>query len=159
MNLLRQCSFIDRNRHMPIELDDIIEENYKKNTDELFYIILYFTANWLPDASNKHLNKKIESFYLNKNANQNKKLNFELIFISSDKTKSSYEEFLGANKYIRYSLAFQDQELKVKYNINHLASLIFDPKKVSSWVFGMSLGWDIAQNFISITFLNLGLTF
>ena len=116
MNLLRQCSFIDRSRHnTPIELDDIIEENHKKNSNELFYIILYFTANWLPDASNKHLNKKLESFYLSRLKSQNSKLNFELIFISSDKTKSSYDQFLNANKYIRYSLAFQDQELKVNY--------------------------------------------
>jgi hypothetical protein len=116
MNLLRQCTFFDRYRNSLIELDDIIEENYNKcKTNEeddefVFYILLYFTANWLPEASNKNLNKKLAEFYLNSNR---KHKNFELIFISSDKTKDSYYEFLNANKYIRYSLAYQEQELKV----------------------------------------------
>lgn len=117
MNLLQHCSFIDRHRsNTSIELDDIIEENYKKNQSELFHIILYFTANWLPDASNKQLNKKLERFYTSKNSKRksNKtKPNFELIFISSDKTKISYDQFLNANKYIRYALSFDEQELKV----------------------------------------------
>ena len=117
MNLLRQCSFLDKHRsNVTVELDDIIEDNYKKNQSELFYIILYFTANWLPDASNKQLNKKLEHFYTSKNLkrkNNKTKPNFELIFISSDKTKSSYDQFLSANKYIRYSLSFDEQELKV----------------------------------------------
>ena len=117
MNLLRHCSFIDRHRsNASIELEDIIEDNYKKNQGEHFYIVLYFTANWLPDASNKQLNKKLENFYTSKNSKKksNKiKYNFELIFISSDKTKNSYDQFLNSNKYIRYALSFQDQELKV----------------------------------------------
>ena len=88
----------------------------RKINISLFYIILYFTANWLPDASNKQLNKKLENFYTSKNSKKksNKiKYNFELIFISSDKTKNSYDQFLNSNKYIRYALSFQDQELKV----------------------------------------------
>ena len=114
MNLLRNCSFIDRHKNSTVELEDIIEDNYKKNKSLQFHIILYFTANWLPDASNKQLNKKLENFYSNKNSSTNaKRPNFELIFISSDKTKSTYEQFLKANSYIRYSLSFQDQELKV----------------------------------------------
>ena len=114
MNLLRQCTFVDRYRNSLVELDDIIEENwnkYKTNDDEyVFYVLLYFTANWLPEASNKNLNKKLAEFYSSSNRKHN---NFELIFISSDKTKDSYHEFLNSNKYIRYSLAYQEQELKV----------------------------------------------
>lgn len=112
MNILKQCTFLDRFRNSHIELDDLIEENYDKNSDsKIFYIILYFTANWLPDVCNKNLNKKLELF----NTNQRQIVkNFELIFISSDKTKDSYKEFLNENKFIRYSLEFQDQELKVR---------------------------------------------
>ena len=127
MNLLRQCTFLDRYRNAYVELDDIIEENFNgfdnkindingtttTNNDNQLNLILYFTANWLSETnlSSKELNKKLTNLCLNKQINNCNY--FEIVFISSDKTKDSYDQFIDNNKFIRYSLAFQDQEIKV----------------------------------------------
>ncbi len=124
MNLLRQCTFIDRTRDSFVELDDILEERHiavSRNIDTqdpwvsrqkeptTFHLLLYFTANWLPDNCNRELNKKLSSFY----GKESVRRQFELIFVSSDKTAESYNKFLSENKFIRYALAFQEQEIKV----------------------------------------------
>lgn len=127
MNLLRQCTFLDRYRNAYVELDDIIEENFNgfdnkindingtttTNNNNQLNLILYFTANWLSETnlSSKELNKKLTNLCLNKQINNCNY--FEIVFISSDKTKDSYDQFIDNNKFIRYSLAFQDQEIKV----------------------------------------------
>jgi hypothetical protein len=132
MNLLRQCTFLDRYRNAYVELDDIIEENFNsldnnnnnnndKNNDNgnnnQLNLMLYFTANWLSEtnASSKELNKKLTNLCLNKKINNCNY--FEIVFISSDKTKDSYDQFIDRNKFIRYSLQFQDQEIKVCFLI------------------------------------------
>lgn len=118
MNLLKQCTFYDRLKNSTVELDDLIEENYLFNLNEeqnhYFYLMFYFTANWLPDTFNKHLNDKLEYFSRNRRQSFN---NFELIFVSSDKTIEAYKEFMLKNKFIRYSLEFRpdNNDLKVSY--------------------------------------------
>ena len=118
MNLLRQCTFVDRYRNSKIELDDIVEERYarfKSNEDRVkslpdeFHLLLYFTANWLPDTCNKNINKKLYEFYKSESINKN----FEIVFISSDRTKDSYNEFLNENKFVRYALLFEEDDLQV----------------------------------------------
>lgn len=113
MNILRQCTFIDRNRNSEIDLDELVDEKYlngkRIRKENIFYLLLYFNANWLPDACNKSLNIKLEKFMSHKRL----KNKFELIFISSDKTRDSYSQFLNENKFIRYSLAFHEYDLKV----------------------------------------------
>ena len=69
--------------------------------------MLYFNAEWIPKTSNQMLNTKLENYILKQ------KNNFELIFISMDKTKDLYERFLKENMFIRYSLKFHEHELKV----------------------------------------------
>ena len=127
MNILKQCLFIDnhneahrQNSEQPqLSIDDLIEDRFSltnsdsknKTNNELidFYLMLYFNAEWLPEVSNNILNKKLELFYLNEKYNKK----FELIFISSDRDFESYNKFLAKNQYIRYSLYFKDQNLKV----------------------------------------------
>lgn len=133
MNLLRECTFFDRFRNSFIEIDDLIEEAYLDGSVSMmtstkvvekdeslpqpptedgafsFYLLLYFTADWLPENSNQMLNEKLKKFYERKKS----KANFELIFISSDKTNDSYTDFLNKNRFIRYSLAFHEKDLKV----------------------------------------------
>lgn len=113
INILKQCTFIDRNRNAEIDLDDLVEEKYlhgkRIHKENIFYLLLYFNANWLPDLCNKTLNTKLEKF----SAHKKLKNKFEIIFISSDKTRDCYAQFLSENKYIRYSLAFHEIDLKV----------------------------------------------
>lgn len=137
MNLLRECTFFDRDRNSQIELDDLLEEAsqnvFNKNSQQKqdststldensttntssFYLILYFSADWLPEASNTQLNDKLRSFMEDmkiQTASQRNSRPVELVFVSSDKTSDSYWNFLDKFKFIRYSLAFQEKELKV----------------------------------------------
>ena len=110
MDILKQCSFIDRHRNSDIELIDLIEEKYlngrRIHKENVTHLMLYFNAKWLPSSCNEMLNLKLEKFMKHKN-------NFELIFVSMDKTRDLYEQFLKENKFIRYSLSFHDNELKV----------------------------------------------
>ena len=150
MNLLRECTFFDRDRNSQIELDDLLEEasqnvSFSKNSQQQqqpnstsisdensttntssFYLILYFSADWLPEASNTQLNDKLRSFMEDmKSQSVNRQRNarpVELVFVSSDKTSDSYWNFLEKFKFIRYSLAFQEKELKV--NLEQLLNLI-----------------------------------
>lgn len=117
MNTLRLSTFFDRFRNSNVDLDDIIEENAEKVDPSLnqstrtlneFYLMLYFTANWLPSAFNKCLNNRLEQFFA-----LNQRTDVQLILISSDKTKDSFYEFLNENKFIRYSLIFHEQDIKV----------------------------------------------
>ena len=114
MNAFRLCTFLDRFRNSYVDLDDIIDENATQASNDStrpineFYLMLYFTANWLPNALNKCLNNRLEEFLASSKRN-----NVQLILISSDKTKDSYYEFLNENKFIRYSLIFHEQEIKV----------------------------------------------
>jgi len=116
MNALRLSTFMDRFRNSYVDLDDIIEENATLISNESnrsfneFYLMLYFTASWLPNAFNKSLNNRLEEFLASSQRN-----NIQLILISSDKTKDSYYEFLNENKFIRYSLIFHEQDIKVNY--------------------------------------------
>jgi hypothetical protein len=141
MNFLKQCTFIDHFNDSFVELEDILEEHYNKSvkhiqkenenqiknddiniknkTDDLlkltskgtrsFYLIIYFSANWLPDNSNHDFNRKLEKFYTNNRITKQ----FEIIFISFDKTFESYQKFLDNNKFIRYTLSFEEKETKV----------------------------------------------
>lgn len=115
MDILKQCTFVDRNRNAEIDLDELVEEKYlngkRIHRENIFYLVLYFNANWLPDSCNRVLNTKLEKF----TAHKRLKSKFELIFISSDKTRDSYSQFLNENKFIRYSLAFHEYDLKVIY--------------------------------------------
>lgn len=114
MNLLRECTFFDRDRNSQIELDDLVEEACLKKTSNRpssFYLILYFSADWLPDASNSLLNDKLRTFMETVNDSSRA---VELAFVSSDKTSDSYWSFLNKFKFIRYSLAFHEKELKVR---------------------------------------------
>lgn len=156
MNLLRLCTFLDRNRNSAsVDLDDIVEERYAKllykqqklkqqnsknddnknqnNNDSIttisdecneLHLLLYFSANWLPDSCNKNLNKKLSDFYRSEKLRKN----FELIFISSDKTRDAYNQFLSENKFIRYALVFQDSDLKVSQK-RKLFSLFFERER------------------------------
>ena len=114
MNILKQCTFIDRNRNAEIDLDDIIEEKYIHtgkhiHTENVFYLLLYFNAGWLPEHSNRMLNAKLEYFCCHKKLSKK----FEIIFVSSDKTRDENFKFLAGNKFIRYSMAFFENDLKV----------------------------------------------
>lgn len=123
MNLLRECTFFDRDRNALIELDDLIEEAYyssRRRADggepplsSSFYLILYFSADWLPDASNNQLNDKLRAF-MDATTQANRQL-VELVFVSSDKTSDSYWSFLKKFPFIRYSLAFHEKDLKVRH--------------------------------------------
>lgn len=121
MDILRQCTFVDRllattGNNQPVYLDDLIEDRFplvNQSVDSSqfvdFYLLLYFNADWLPQVSNSNLNKVLERFY----TSQREEKKLELIFISSDKTVDAYHQFLIKNKFIRYALFFQDQDLKV----------------------------------------------
>ena len=117
MNILQKCSLVDRQRNSLISLDDLIEDRFGLQAnlhDPIeFYLMLYFNANWLPEVSNAALNQKLSDFY----TKEGEKKQFELIFISSDKTIEQFNLFLKKNKFIRYSLFFEDQSLKVRLSI------------------------------------------
>lgn len=128
MNLLRECTFFDRHRNSKIELDDLVEESSQHlltstptSTSSSFYLILYFSADWLPDVSNTQLNEKLQKFMdtmksQNLESPADRRRPLELVFVSSDKTSDSYWNFLDKFKFIRYSLAFHEKELKVDFN-------------------------------------------
>ncbi|CAF1043979.1 unnamed protein product, partial [Brachionus calyciflorus] len=109
MSIFKQCLFYDGLRKTIIEIDDIIEDNYLNSTCNDFYVMFYFTATWVPNGTSEILNHKIQSIYHERKNSLN---NFELIFVSSDKSLSEYRSFLKNNAFIRYSLDFSDQDLK-----------------------------------------------
>jgi hypothetical protein len=119
MNILKQCTFFDRNRNAEVDLDDIIEEKYVQTgknikSENQLYLLLYFNADWLPENSNRMINSKLEYFCSHKKLNKK----FEIIFVSSDKTRDENNKFLSNNKFIRYYLAFHENDFKVSKLIN-----------------------------------------
>lgn len=130
MNLLRESTFFDRDRNAQIELDDLIEEasSTADTKPTSFYLILYFSADWLPDVSNNQLNERLRSFMdtiRSKTASSSSAV--ELVFVSSDKTSDSYWNFLYKFKFIRYSLAFHEKDLKV--NLDYFRFFIIRIRK------------------------------
>lgn len=135
MNLLKECTFFDRDRNALIELDDLVEEACARTTSikllptspslvsettttttTSVFLILYFTADWLPEVSNNLLNEKLKTFVqASKCQQQQQQQKFELVFVSSDKTSDSYWEYLNKFKFIRYSLAFHEKDLKASH--------------------------------------------
>ena len=115
MNILRKCMLINTQRiNCLINIDQLIKERFSSSAIDLtepvdFYLMLYFSANRLPAASNKLLNSKLEAFH----KKQRDQKHFEIIFISSDKTLDQFELFLEQNKFINYALFFEDQDLNV----------------------------------------------
>ena len=114
MNILKQCTFIDRNRNADVDLDDIIEQKFIQTgkhikSENIFYLLLYFNADWLPENTNRMINAKLEYFSAHKKLSKK----FEIIFVSSDKTRDDNNKFLNNNKFIRYYLTFHDYDFKV----------------------------------------------
>lgn len=119
----KKYSFIDLSQKKTVNLVDIINENYTNSKSHCFYVVFLFSATWLPDSSIQ-LADKLRSFYQIQKQNFQ---NFELIFLSSDKSFAEYKAFMNKNNYIRYTLDLLDQSTKVLSFLinNYLISLNF----------------------------------
>lgn len=109
INKFKLYSFIDLVKTKTVDLNEIINDNYTSSNSDYFYVIFFFSASWLPDSSNM-LADELKSFY---QAEKNKFRNFDLIFISSDKSFTEYKSFVKRNSFLRYTLDFLDHNTKV----------------------------------------------
>jgi len=88
------------------------------------YLMLYFSADWCPPSSRQITTPRLSEFYRKMKAERD---DFELVFVSSDQSEQSFEEYFTQNMTfcaLPYQLRDTEKQLSKKYQIKSIPTLL-----------------------------------